>query len=463
MRRAVDLDWGRERLHLLLPREADVLRLRETAPLADPAAAVRNALERPIGAPPLRDLIMAKRRRGRAIRAVVVVSDRTRPVPYRGAEGLLEPVLETLRRAGGVRIAVLVATGTHRPLNEGELRAMLCPSAFDRDVTLVQHVADDEASLCRLGRTERGTDVWINRRYVEADLKILTGLVEPHFMAGVSGGRKSICPGLAGERVTHVFHGAAFMADPRADSLVLEGNPCHEEALAVARMAGADFNVNATLNRRLRLTGVFAGDLVAAHEAATRRALATAAVPIAHRYDAVVTHAGFVGINHYQAAKAAVEAVKALRPGGTLILAANHTDVDPVGSARYASLLPMLRDLGPDAFEARLRSPGWRFVPDQWELQMWARALRRLGRPSNLIYCSPQLTGETFRRRGLFGTDGGADLDGLEGGDLAQAMVQRAVDRFLADHPGGEVAVLADGPYGVPRLDAPSPAPAGEE
>ena len=216
-------------------------------------------------------------------------------------------------------------------------------------------------------------------------------------------------------------------------------------------MAGADFIVNVTLNSEKRVSGVYAGDMREAHARAVERIMKTAVVAIDREYDLVITHAGFVGINHYQAAKAAVEGVKAVKSGGTLILAANHTDVDPVGSENYRRVLPLLTELGPDGFTHKLFEPEWTFIPDQWEVQMWARAFRKLGAFENLIYCSPQLTGEAFAERRIPGRDGGAGLGGLSGAPLSRAMVQRALDKFSRAHPAARLALLAEGPYGVPR------------
>lgn len=451
MSRRTDIEFGRETLVLNVPATADILRLPEVRPLADPAGAIRTALAAPLGRPAFAELVRGCRTGHPDPSAVIVISDNTRPVPYRGPEGILEPLLETLRAGGVRRITVLVATGTHRAMTVDELRRLLTPAAFHPDVQLINHDCRDATSLRCIGRTQRGTDVWLNRHYLDADLKILTGLVEPHFMAGVSGGPKSVCPGLVGEKATTVFHGARMMADARSASLQLEGNPCQEEAMEVAGMADVDFIVNVTISRDRRLTGVFAGALDAAHRAAAARVMTESIIPIAAEYDVVVTHAGFVGVNHYQAAKAAVEGSRAVRTGGTLILAANHTDRDPVGGPHYRRLLPLLTELGIDELEHRLLSPEWTFVPEQWELQMWGRALRKLGRPDRLIYCSPQLTGAAFQ--GLLGADGGAGLAaaGTER-DRAEAMVQRALDRVLTAQPRARVAVLTDGPYGVPRL-----------
>jgi transcriptional regulator with XRE-family HTH domain len=238
-------------------------------------------------------------------RTVIVVSDNTRPVPYRGESGILWPVVERLLRQGIApqQIAILVATGTHRAMTEAELKQMLEPAIFELGIAVFNHNCHDESNLAYLGETKRGSRIWINRRYMEADLKILTGLVESHFMAGVSGGRKSVCPGLIGEASTYVFHGAPMLASSAARDLNLEGNPCHEEALEVAKRAGADYIINVTLDHRFQLTGVFAGELEAAHLKAAERVKAYAAIAVHREYDIVITHAGFVGINHYQAGR----------------------------------------------------------------------------------------------------------------------------------------------------------------
>lgn len=451
MSKRVEIEFGGDRLGLNVPDATDVLRLPDVTPLVDPAGAIRAALAAPLGTLAFSEVVRACRARHADPAAVIVISDNTRPVPYRGEAGILEPLLDGLRAGGFRRIKVLVATGTHRVMTEAELRTLLTPAAFQPDVEIVNHDCRDEGSLRFIGRTRRGTDTWLNRHYLDADLKILTGLVEPHFMAGVSGGPKSVCPGLVGEKATTVFHGARMMADARSASLQLNDNPCQEEAIEVATLAGVDFIVNVTISRDRKLTGVFAGALEPAHRAAAARVMTESIIPIQSEYDVVVSHAGFVGINHYQAAKAAVESSRAVRAGGTLILAANNTDQDPVGGPHYRRLLPLLTELGIDELERRLLSTDWTFVPEQWELQMWGRALRKLGRPDHLVYCSPQLTGAAFR--GLPGYDGGAGL--AEGGtnrERAEAMVQRAVERAVVAQPDARVAVLVDGPYGVPRV-----------
>jgi len=448
----IELEFGKDVLSFQVPQKADILSLPPGRPLSNPAESIKYSLLNPIGTASLPELIKRKKREKSAVKAVIVVSDNTRPVPYGGKEGILEPILQLLQEQDVKDIEILVATGTHHSLSENELRGFLPESVFNHSVIITNHVCTDRTSLRHIGRTARGTEVWINQHYLDANIKILTGLVEPHFMAGVSGGCKSICPGIVGEAVTYTFHGAAMMTDVHSDSLILEGNPCHEESLAVARMAGADFIVNVTINRKRRLTGVYSGELEQAHRAAVAKVVETNAIPIPQEYDLVLTHAGFTGINHYQAAKAGVEGVKAVKPGGKLILAANHTDSDPVGSENYKRILPLLQEYGPEGFTAKLFTSEWTFIPDQWEVQMWARVIKKLGKWENLIYCSPQLAGPLFEKCKLPGIDGGEGIDGLAGRELAKTMVQRSLDGYLARNPAASIAVLLDGPYGVPVL-----------
>jgi len=435
---------------------AQVLSMGEVRPLDDPAAEVERALDRPLGVPPLLQLAHQRLAADPRARAVVVISDNTRPVPYRAESGILWPVLRRLLEAGfpPAQILILVANGTHRPLAEAELRRMLDPRVFERGIPILNHEARYRAGLLPLGRTSQGEEVFINRRYMESGLRILTGLVESHFVAGVSGGRKSICPGLIGEESTRHFHGAPMIAAPGARDLNLDGNPCHEEALEVARMAGVDFIVNVTLDKLFRPTGVFAGELDQAHRAAFEHLRGYAAVPFREPFDAVLTHAGFVGINHYQSVKAVLAALPAVRRGGRLLVLAANRDEDPVGSLRYRSLLHLLTLVGAEAFRRLLFSPDWTFIPEQWEVQAWGRALEQLG-PEGLVYYSPQLPERDCAL--LPGLDGNLLLAEDRRYRADAGNVQRVVDAFLRQaRPQGRnreprLAFLADGPYGILR------------
>jgi len=277
-------------------------------------------------------------------------------------------------------------------------------------------------------------------------------------MAGASGGRKTIVPGLIGEHSTQVFHGPRVLSSPYACDLQLDGNPCHEESLEGAKIAGADFILNVTLDGEFRLTGVYAGDLEAAHRLAVEELRRSVGIPLNEPYDVVITHAGRVGINHYQAAKAAVVGARAARPGGYLIIAGHHPDIDPVGSMPYRSVLHILKMIGHERFDRLLLSPDWSFVHDQWEPQMWSKVLATIP-DDHLYYCATGLTERDYEV--LPGRDGQLFLPetrryGTDPGQLA-AMVEGAaadaISRFTGRGAGqARIAYLADGPYGIPLL-----------
>ena len=275
-------------------------------------------------------------------------------------------------------------------------------------------------------------------------------------MAGVSGGRKGVCPALVDKRTLEKFHSPEFLESPFADNLILEGNPCHAESLEVARTVGVDFLVNVTLDRDMRLTGVFAGDLERAHLAAFDFMKGYTAIPIGREFDIVLTHGGYSGRNHYQSAKAGCGAVPAVKRGGTIILAADNRDPEPVGSPEYRHLLGRFKELGGiDGYLAMLRDPSWTFTKDQWEPEMWGRVLRKVG-DAGLIYCGPQISAEDDAL--LPGRSGREYLDSPADGsserDVARTMVQNAllaaVGLSRAEGREPSVAFLREGPYGIP-------------
>ena len=451
------MNLGTESLVIDLPDQTDILALNEAVPLENMADAIQAALNHPIGTPGLDQIIGSKLQTNPAARAVVVVSDNTRPVPYKGESGILWPVIRRLLEHGFTkeRILVLVANGTHRALAEPELRSMLDPRVFEKGIQVKNHNCRDHTHLVNLGKTSRGSQIHIDSDYMAADLKILTGLVESHFMAGASGGRKSVCPGLIGEEGTYVFHGAPMLASKNARDLQLENNPCHEEALEIARKAGVDFIINVTLDRDFRITGVFAGDLEKAHQSAVERLQKDSCIQISHEYDIVVTHAGFVGVNHYQTAKAGVAAIPALKSNGKLILVANNTDPNPIGSPMYHTVLGLLTLIGADKFKQLLVSPDWSFIPDQWQVQMWAKLFNKIPM-DNFVYYSPQLSQSDYRL--LPGQDGNRYLPPASRyhGSLktVPVMIHNSVQQFTTEltNEGKKeitVAYLKDGPYGI--------------
>jgi nickel-dependent lactate racemase len=416
----VSLAYGRGELALDLPAEGsgarvDVLRKHPLPALADPGAALRAALEAPRDAAALRELARGRRD------AVIVVSDRTRPVPN---AVLLPPILDALRAAGlpPAALTVLVATGLHRANTPAELAEML-GAELARSLRVVQHDARDAAAHADLGRVA-GIPIHIDRRYLESDLKILTGLVEPHLMAGFSGGRKAICPGLAGVETLRVAHGPALL-EARVGPGLVEGNPLHEALLEVQRRAGADFLVNVALDRERRIAGVFCGHPERAHAAAMDFVERESLVALDAPADLVVVSGGGdpLDATFYQSLKGVATASCIVRQGGAILLCAALTE--GVGSPSFEKLLRETR--APGDFERRLADPSF-FAIDQWMVQHLCQARRRA--------------------RVLLYTDG-LSLESA-GGLLVEAVASPAegVARALAGlGPAPRVAVLPQGPY----------------
>ena len=454
----ISIQLEKETVEINLSDNTEILSTELAKPLSDPAFFIQKALADSIDSPSLDKVIEQKLKKNPEAKAVVVISDNTRPVPYKGEAGILWPIIERLlaKNISNDRILILVAAGTHRPLIAKELREILDPRVFDYEIPIKNHNCRDKNNLTYLSKTNRGSSVYINRDYMKADIKILTGLVETHFMAGASGGRKSICPGLIGEESIYIFHGAPMLASPKSSDLIIDGNPCHQEALEIAKKAGADYILNVTLNQDFKITGVFAGDLEKAHEQAVKQIKKYVTIPLDKEYDIVVTHAGFVGINHYQAAKAAVVAIPALKPNGKLIMIANNNDKDLIGSEKYKTVLHLLKIIGVKQFNHLILSPDWTFIPDQWQVQMWTRLFFKIP-PENFIYYSPRLSFNNYKI--IPGLDGNMFLPANKRykgtlKDISQ-IIKSAIDKIdeefkVKGKKGFNVAFLSDGPYGVP-------------
>jgi nickel-dependent lactate racemase len=451
----VDVEFGRDELKILVPPHCVELTMQEVPVLSDPQGAIEEAFQHPIGSPPLEEIIRRKGKPPEEISVAIAVSDITRPVPYQGEKGILLPILRRLESSGikKEKIKMIVATGMHRPSTHEEKVAMYGEEIVDQ-YTILDHDCENSALLESIGKTERGTNVYVNRDFFLADLKIATGLVESHFMTGVSGGRKSICPGLVDVKTIQRFHGVNYLENPNADNLILEGNPCHEEAIEVARTVGVDLIANVTLNKDMEITGVFVGHLEEAHLAAYRHMQGYTAIPIDQEYDIVLTHGGYAGRNHYQTAKAACGAIPAMKEGGMLIIAADNRDAEPIGTPEYRTLIHLLKLQGIDRYLRIISHPDWTFTKDQWEPEVWGRVLRKIGE-EGLIYCTLEISREDYCL-----LPGQCGLDFLRrkrikpAMEASQEMVQNAiiyaVDRYRERGIEPTLALIREGPYAVP-------------
>lgn len=415
------LRYGRSGLTVNVPEEnlEAVLRLRPAPPIENPEAATRAALCEPMGTPPLRELAQGRQS------ACIVVSDLTRPVPN---AVLLPVLLEELQAAGIVpeRIRVLIATGLHRANTPEEWEQMGLAPALERGVAVENHSARDADSHVHVGTTSAGIPVWVDRRYVEADLKILTGLVEPHLMAGYSGGRKAICPGLCAAETILCWHSPQLLASPFACAGNLYRNPVHEQALEAAALAGgADCILNVTLDEERRITGVFAGELQAAHRAAMQQAEAQVKVVLDKPVDIVLTtSAGWpLDLTFYQGIKGMVAAAPIVKPGGTILIA--QENAEGIGGEEFTKL--MLGLDSPAQYMARALRGEVRCI-DQWQLQMLDKVLQR----ADVFNYSTGLPREVQEK--LFVIPVASVADGL----------RQALQRHGAS---ARIAVIPEGPY----------------
>lgn len=444
-----------------VPDHLIVRGMRAAPPRIPACRSIREALDHPIDSAALGTIARQKRSQRDHAQAVIVVSDNTRPVPYYGEGGLLMPIIDTLRQAGFADeyITILIGTGSHRNMQPDEQESMLGLKAYGLEgITVINHEYDVEESLESLGRTRRGSHVFINKRYYHADLKIVTGLVESHFMAGASGGRKGICPAIVGRETLGVFHGAELLDSEKAVDLEIDGNPVHEEALEMAGMAGCDFLVNVTLDADGQLTGVFAGDLEAAHREAVRKIRDYVVVDVDRRYDIVLIPAGYVGVNHYQACKAAVVAARAVKRGGSIIIVAKNTDPDPIGGEGYKHALRLLNRHGKTIFLEKIRAFDWLFVQEQWQVQMWCKVFTRLGEADHLYYCAVEIPLDDYRY--VPGIPGLSLLSARERRivhkeRMMERMVAYAVDAAVKQSgiEKPSILFLRDGPYGIPVVE----------
>ncbi len=418
------LDYGRTGLQVDLPDERIVgpLEIQPAPPLSDPAAVIEEAIRNPIGTPPLTELAQSRRD------ACILVCDITRPVPNKL---ILPPLLRLLEEQGIARqdILILIATGLHRPNEGDELVEMFGPDIV-ANYRIENHDGKNLGEHDYLGETPNGVPVYLDSRYVQADLKITTGLIEPHLMAGYSGGRKVICPGIAALETVKVWHGPKFLEHPKADCGFLDGNPVHEENTRIAKMAGCDFIVNVCLDGQRRVTWVGAGHMEKAWIEGVRFVENVVRVPVPEPLDIVVTScAGYpLDTTWYQAVKGLTGALPIVKQGGTIILAASLSE--GIGSPEFQYLLKDNPDL--KLFKQRILGEDY-FVMDQWQLEELAKVRER---------CDVKVVSD------------GLAPDVIRGCHAEPASsVEQAVAECLTQYgPDAKVAVIPKGPYVLPYV-----------
>ncbi len=432
----ITLDYGKTGLPVQIPEDrllVPPLKIRDAEPLAHPDAALKEALNSPIGTPSLAQLARGKKS------ACILVCDITRPVPN---AFLLPPILKILEAAGIPRegLTILVATGLHRP-NEGDELIELLGAFVAQNYHCENHNGKALEEHDYLGTTEAGVPVWIDYRYARAELKIATGLIEPHLMAGYSGGRKLICPGIAALETVKVWHGPQFLEHPLADAGSVEGNPVHAENTKIALMAGCDFIVNVCIDGGRRITWLGAGHMVEAWQRGVNFCREHVMATVPEAVDVVVTSAAGYPLDTtwYQCVKGLTGALPIVKKGGTIILAGSMSQ--GLGSPEFVEHMAeylsngRYRDLStPPARKPNQSKHSHWSEMDEWQLVMFQKVVG---------HCKVKVV-----------------TDGLSPAVLRScnvepaASVEEAIRESLLEYgPNATLAVIPKGPYVLPCVE----------
>ena len=420
----LDLLYGKEGLGVQLPDSVQVVRKKDMPILDDPEGSIRKGLTDPIESPSLREIAKGKGS------VCIVVCDITRPVP----NGIILPVLLEELHAAGItksQITLLIATGNHRPNLGDEMVEVIGSREIVENYRVVNHSSTAREDLEFLGETPNGTPVYINKVYTGSEFRIVTGLVEPHFMAGYSGGRKCICPGVAAANTVKYLHSPKYLESPYATNCITEGNPLHEELINIARMAGCEFSVNAVIDDKRNISGFFCGHIEKAHDHSVEFASRYMTVGLKEKADIVLTtSAGYpLDKTYYQAVKGLVGALGALNHGGTIIMAAECSE--GLGSDNFIKCLDDFGDhTDYDSYITKISDLS-NFIIDQWEVEMLIKALR----VGDIMLYSDKLDEESRKRTFV------RPLDSVEEG------IEKALEKHGRD---AKMVAIPEGPYVIP-------------
>ena len=414
--------FGKNGIDVEVPNGFDcqVVRSRAARALDDVSGALEAALDQPVHSDPLEKLAAGKRT------AAISVCDITRPAPNRIT---LPPLLKRLHAAGIPKdgVTILIATGLHRAATKEELDIILGPE-IAATYRVASHDARDFAAHRFVGTARRGTPVYVDERFVAADLHITLGFIEPHLMLGFSGGRKLIAPGVAAQETIKVIHSPRFMREPLSTEGSIEGNPLHAELLEAAALARHDFILDVTMTPEREISGVFAGHPVKAHAAGVEFMVSNSLTPLDGLVDAVITSsAGYpLDLTFYQCLKGLTAAQHIVKPGGKMLLLAECAE--GIGSPEYARLLKAYR--GHAEFLKEIENAPVEI--DQWQLEKLALT----GLKNELLFYTPGAAREAL---GSLGANAFYDLN-------------EAVDALVSGlAPGARVALLPEGPYTFAR------------
>ena len=422
----ISLLYGKKELSVNLPDQisADIINKHPMPLLPDPAGAVMDAFNHPVNALSLAELAQGKRN------VCILICDITRPVP----NGVILPTLiETLVASGVSRdnILILVATGLHRPNEGDELRELIGSEDIVSSIRIENHFARDQAAHVDLGTTSQGIPIGIDKRFAEADLRIVTGLVEPHFMAGYSGGRKVVAPGIAYQDTILSFHTAHILEHSRAANCVMDGNPLHQAQLEIIKKIGDIYAINVVIDDKRRLGLVNFGEIEQSHLEAVKFLQRYAEVTISRKYKTIVTSAGGYPLDktYYQTVKGMVGPLEILEPGGTIIIASECSE--GMGSNEFISAQRLLCQKGPSEFMNILNRRSKALI-DEWQTEMLLKPLKQ----GNIMLYTTNLTTDQLAQTYV---------------ESVTSLEQAIVDS-VKTQKSDTIAVIPEGPYVVPHF-----------
>lgn len=408
--------YGEETVDLRVPQSATLLEMKPLMGLDDPEGAVYSALADPIESLPLTEIAMGRKN------ACVVISDFTRPVPNKI---ILPPLLKSLEQSGLKReqITILIATGMHRPNLGDELEYLVGREIID-NYHIVNHYCRKPEEYRKIDEID-GAPIEINHHYLDADLKILTGLIEPHFYAGYSGGRKAILPGISSFETMKFMHSYKMIDHPNVTNCILEGNPFHEYGIRVTELVKADFILNVVINKDRDIAGVFAGHYNHAHLAGCEMVYEHSAVKLDQRFDMVVTSGGGYPLDatFYQISKALICSMDIMKRGGAIIVACECRE--GIGNPEFSEII--CSGYSYQEFTERYSDPK-DFVIDQW----CAQNIYQVADHAGPIYVySPALSNNDLKSMGMIKIED----------------VQETVNDLIKTYPN--TIVVPEGPYVV--------------
>jgi lactate racemase len=423
--------YGKGAMDLNVPPSTEVLQRQDIPAVASCDKAIQKALDSPIGSASLKKLLQDKK----PSTVAITISDITRPVPNR----IFTPHLLKILNTSGIKdsqIVIIIGTGMHRPSTPLEHKLLLGSEILKR-IEVIDHMSDNPETLTKVSDNPPAN---LCSRFYDADFKIVTGFIEPHFMAGFSGGRKGVCPALVDLKTIQMFHGYKTLANPNTQNGSLKNNPCHEIAIKIAKAVGIDFLFNVSITKNREIAGIYCGDLEKAHLTGCQEVAKLMTVDIERSYDLVITNGGGYPLDQtfYQTVKGMCTAMPALNKNSKLLISSHCNE--QLGSNAYSNLMlkydndwrKFLNDISSRPDETQL---------DQWEFQMHTKVLELIDL-DNLWFVSDGIPAEIQKR---------ISVHPILGHGNVQQRTQQTIDKYVKNNPEAQIAIIPEGPHTILR------------